>query len=390
MPPRSLSVLLPDAESHFALPVATCLGSVPGVRVHALSTDPGARVRHSRYCASFEAVGPGEADRARLLGVLYLVDRHRIDVVLPVCETGAGFLDRHRGLLGARAALAPTPRERVLETASDKWLLARFLAQRGFPHPPTLLAGRGADFDAALDELPFPVLLKPRRGSGGRGILRFEDRESLVRHLDRHPDKAGRFVVQSLAPGRDVDASVLCRGGEIVAHTVQSAVTVPDGHAPPTGLEMGERPEVTRLAQCVLAALEWEGVANLDLRQDEEGRVTLVEINARFWSSLLASHAAGVNFPLLACLAALGLEIDSPRPRSGLFFQTRAALEWSMGAVLLGRWSEILRPGETVLPYLAADPLPHALGRWHRPPLPAGELLRADGEEGDAPLAEAA
>src|SRR5439155_27347557 len=58
-----LSILIPDGESHFALSVVTCLGLGPRVRVHVVSSDPSARVRHSRYCASSEAV-PGGGDEA--------------------------------------------------------------------------------------------------------------------------------------------------------------------------------------------------------------------------------------------------------------------------------------------------------------------------------------
>ena len=283
-----------------------------------------------------------------------MIDRVRADVVLPVCETGVRLLQARGCELEDRVALAPHAGRLDV---GDKWRLAETLDDLGIPHPTTLLYTADDAFSLQLGS--FPVLLKPRQMSGGHGIHRFADRDSLMRFLEAHPETAHRYVIQALVPGHDVGSSVLCRDGVVLAQSVQRPVgVVPGRFGTPTEIELFDHPDVSSLVWRMFEALDWSGVANVDLRADErDGSVTVLEVNPRYWSSLLASHAAGVDFPHLACLAALGIDFDVPRQRTQVFFQARSSLR---------AWRESLRgfrpdaptPGETIWPYLVADPAP--------------------------------
>ena len=47
-----------------------------------------------------------------------------------------------------------------------------------------------------------------------------------------------------------------------------------------------------------------------DLRQGTDGKFYVLEINARYWGSLIGSLSAGVNFPAIACALALGEPVE--------------------------------------------------------------------------------
>ena len=113
----------------------------------------------------------------------------------------------------------------------------------------------------------------------------------------------------------------------------------------------------------LVKALRWSGIANFDLRRDaRDGRIRVIEINPRYWSSMLGSCASGVHFPHLACLAALGIPFAPPRSRPRHYVQAGTALRLALGKARGTRPSL----AETTLPSLIADPLPFAWGRIGR------------------------
>ena len=113
---------------------------------------------------------------------------------------------------------------------------------------------------------------------------------------------------------------------------------------------MEPHPQVLAVAQRLVAELGWSGIANIDFRVDEAGQPHVLEINGRYWATLLGSTLAGVNFPDLVCRRALGEEVDRPPVAAGTFMQAR---RW-LAELSRGRW----RSGWTSLSLLLTDPLP--------------------------------
>jgi predicted ATP-grasp superfamily ATP-dependent carboligase len=56
--------------------------------------------------------------------------------------------------------------------------------------------------------------------------------------------------------------------------------------------------------------LNWHGVAHIDFVACKEGDFKLIEVNPRLWGALALSTFAGVDFPYLWYLAAMGESID--------------------------------------------------------------------------------
>jgi D-aspartate ligase len=69
------------------------------------------------------------------------------------------------------------------------------------------------------------------------------------------------------------------------------------GHS--TAVEITPLPDVAELGREVLARLGLRGVAKLDFKRDEHGRLHLLEINARFNLWHYPAAVAGVNLPAL-------------------------------------------------------------------------------------------
>jgi len=116
---------------------------------------------------------------------------------------------------------------------------------------------------------------------------------------------------------------------------------------------------VLEIARQLVCELKWSGVANLDFRVEAgTGRPLVLELNGRYWASLLASTAAGVNFPDLQVRTTLGERIAPPQPRFGRFVQPRA-----YGRDLLRLHPRLLRCQWTDFWDHLADPLPGLMAR---------------------------
>jgi D-aspartate ligase len=250
------------------------------------------------------------------------------------------------------------------DAAFDKWRFACLLEQHRLSHPVTRLSTADRSFAATIDAMAFPVLLKPRRGGNGEGITRFHTPEELLAHLRDHPQACGTSIVQNEIAGRDVDCSVLCERGKVLAHTIQRGLTQPSDRFRPSGaVEFVQHDGVLRMVTQLMSVLNWSGVAHVDLRENiESGRIDIIEVNPRFWGSVLGSLHAGVNFPQLIALTALGLPCPPFSYRSCRYASAATAVKtWLHTEIAECRnWFGI---GETALIHSLTDPGPQ-LVEW--------------------------
>jgi predicted ATP-grasp superfamily ATP-dependent carboligase len=106
----------------------------------------------------------------------------------------------------------------------------------------------------------------------------------------------------------------------------------------------------------LMQSLHWSGVANIDFKLDEQkGSMTVLEVNPRYWGSLLASLYAGVNFPYLACLEGMGLPLPESEFRPVRFTWHKRRL---VAGLLAPKGKERVQSHGTVVRYLLADPMP--------------------------------
>ena len=146
-------------------------------------------------------LGPGDIALARL----------DVRETLDGIERGTGELEQLAA--GGIEVLNPPS---ALVSAHDKLLTSRLLRLAGLPHPHTSLLAPG--LPAAAPELP--VVLKPRFGSWGRGIVRCETGEELERGLLRvHRTEWFReqgVLVQELIEPIRSDLRIVVAGGRVI------------------------------------------------------------------------------------------------------------------------------------------------------------------------------
>ncbi len=292
-------VIIPDGENNFALNVITCLSKRVDLDVYILSSLKYPAIRFSRYCKFF-FYKKNETDC--LACIKEIASKNRSAVLIPVTEKGIQFIIQNKNTLEKLELIISIPDEDSFQIASDKALFAEFNWKNKIPHPKTVLLER--EKATNLEDTFFPVLIKPTQGSGGEGIRLYNTKAELLQEIDSYSNSAKRYVIQQYIYGYDIDCSVLCRHGEILAYTIQRGVIKKSRFLPASSVQFLFNQDLLDVVKGLMYKLNWTGIAHIDLLFDEkEKQIKVIEINPRYWASLLGSLSVGVNFPYFNLLS---------------------------------------------------------------------------------------
>lgn len=352
------SILIPDGEHDLALRVVRCLAHQKGLAVHVLSSNPTAPIRFSRHTSGFHTHSAATMGTDRVTAISDALKKTGARILLPVSVSTIRLVTKHAEELSSIAALPPMPALSLLDTFADKWLLAKLLEREKIPHPKTFSAPSLPLDPQQLSSMKFPLMVKARARTSGGGICLCHSPRDVVNFLTNQHDLS-EFFLQEFVSGPDVDVSLLCRKGEILAYTIQRGL-IPSHKPfhPPAAIEFIHDSGALKNIQRLVRAVEWSGIVHFDCIYDLESRETkLLEANPRYWRSLFGSLKAGVNFPYLACLTAEGLEFERPSYRNIRYARPQAACR-----MFVRRWSNRTTPHwrlrDSCLSELLRDPLP--------------------------------
>jgi carbamoyl-phosphate synthase large subunit len=228
-----------------------------------------------------------------------------IDVLIPTVDSELLPLAIERDSLTAAGTHLVLASEETLRTCLDKWVLHQRCD--GWVRVPESTVADDA-FDPAGRTLP--VIVKPRVGSGSRGIRLIESAEALAR-LERD----GSLLVQEHLPGTEYSLDVLARSdGRVVAVVPRSRLKVDSGIAVTGRTVHDER--LDAIARQVAERIGLTSVANVQVKEDVHGVPALLEVNPRFPGTMPLTVASGVDMPGLCVAEALG----TPMPDGPLAF----------------------------------------------------------------------
>jgi carbamoyl-phosphate synthase large subunit len=214
-----------------------------------------------------------------------------VDVELPPLAARRDELD---GAVLAAASLA------TLEVSLDKFALSERVAP--FARVPTT---RLVGPTSRAEQWTFPIIVKPRRGAGSRGVRLVQDRAGLDALGDDDT-----LIAQELLPGDEFSVDVFADAeGRVIASVPRTRTRVDSGVSI-AGRTLRDA-ELESTAADVARAIGLTGVANVQLRYDVDGVAALLEVNPRFPGALPLTIAAGVDMPSLALDLALGRELPS-------------------------------------------------------------------------------
>jgi carbamoyl-phosphate synthase large subunit len=260
----------------------------------------------AQYAAQVRTTAPPIADSGYVPALQELCERHGVGAVIPLTDLDLEVLAQARadGLL---PALVPSPE--VARATYDKYEAHLLLTRLGLPSPPTVLPGEEPE--------SYPVMVKPRKGSGARSIHLARDtaeKDFFVRYIaeGRPGYEAEPVMVQRAMGGPELSIDCLgdlegrclnaiprtmleSRGGESIKGAVVRA------------------PELIELGRRAMEALQVRGPATIQVFRDPEVGLGITDVNTRFGGAFPApAYAAlpGRTYPELIVRMAAGEQIE--------------------------------------------------------------------------------
>ena len=227
------------------------------------------------------------------------VEDYGVDVVVPTVDEELSELD---ALPGDVPVVAPRPA--VIEMALDKYATYRQLDDAGHSVPRTWLASEAA----AIPESAYPLVRKPRRGRGSRGIELVETPADLDRALRETVRPADQLLLQEFVAGTEFTTSVVSTADDRLLGVVPKEAIEKEGSTV-KGVTRTQ-PAVRAACRDIAGTLSPAGPMNVQQIVDD-GTPYTIEINPRFSSTACLTVEAGVDELALLIRDALGESVSA-------------------------------------------------------------------------------
>jgi carbamoyl-phosphate synthase large subunit len=266
----------------------------------------------ARYAAHVRAAPPRIDDPQYVPFLQELVDHYDVKAVVPLTDLDIEVL--------ARAASLPAfvPEPDVCRATYDKFETHELLLSHGLPSPPTVLPG--------TEPPSYPVMVKPRRGSGARSIHAAADREEMEFFV-RYVEKDEPVMVQRLMGGPEFSIDILCDLDGRCLNAIPRTMIESRGGESIKGTVIDDR-ELVELGRAVGEALPVRGPCTVQAFRDPEIGLGITDVNTRFGGAFPAPMYAalpGRSYPELIVRMARGERIE---PHVGDFQAGHTFTRW--------------------------------------------------------------
>jgi D-aspartate ligase len=306
-------------------------------------------------------------------------------VLCPQTDATLLVASRHRERLAERFRQALADAE-LIEQLVDKGRFQLLAAEHALPVPRAQRLRPVAGGPPPALEVPFPLVVKPltrtpgwNQLAGASKALHMLGKEDFAAAWPELSELPTELLAQQLIAGPEsriesfhvyVDESGAI-AGEFTGRKIR---TFPRDYGHSTAVEVVALPDVAELGRDVIARLALKGLAKLDFKRDDAGRLHLLEINPRFNLWHYPGAIAGVNLPALAYADLTGHQRPpvAARPRRVAWVDPlqdmRAARADGVPPL---RWLRFLAGCRAICGLARADPAPFLRGKlwgavWRR------------------------
>ncbi|PSB01128.1 ATP-grasp domain-containing protein [Merismopedia glauca] len=260
-----------------------------------------------KYC-DVKLVIPNMESPEYLPTLLQICEDKQVNLLLSFSDLDINILSNNLDKFKALGVNALVPSSEVNQICFDKYQGYEFLTQQGFATPKTYREFNLAVEDINQGKLLFPLIVKPRFGSGSLNLFKARHLKELDVFFHYAPD----MLIQSQISGQEYGIDVcLNLQGEVLSVIPRRKRAMRSGETDQA--EICDRPDLIDIGIRLGTALGKLGhVGPLDVDfLDNSQDLFAIDLNPRFGGGYPISHLAGGNFPELILRIAKGEKVNS-------------------------------------------------------------------------------
>ncbi|MEM7637465.1 MAG: hypothetical protein AAF269_00275 [Pseudomonadota bacterium] len=287
-----------------ALAVARNLGRL-GVTIYS-SGKSGSRSMDSKYCTQAFIV-PDETDAAdhwRDLLLAHKSPQLQGCIIFACCDESLNFLQSNRDQLAAHYKLEEfVPEQR--RTMLNKQATLDIAGKIGVPAPAYWEINSDEDVEKIRDDVRLPVMVKPLDSFafvhefGAKLFIVDTDFDEVVEKVKLARSRGQDVMVVEMIPGPDdlLTSYYTYRtadGRRLYDYTKSVIRRWPVNRGGACFHQSEWLPETAEMGQKLFDGVDWNGIGNVEFKRDtRDGRLKIIEVNARFTAAHRLVTAAG-------------------------------------------------------------------------------------------------
>ncbi len=338
---RDITVLVSACGAQFMPGLADCLKQNGERNIRIVGVDMGIDKTVLQMVDALyqvpRATDPGYVDR-----LLQICKEEKVDVVMPFMSAELlPLIDRKSEFEEIGTKVSVSDRNSV-EITNNKYLFYEFLKKNRLPVPKYAHIRNADELIDACEYCGYPqnaVCVKATELSGSRGIriiqpqmskfdILFGEKpnsfyttmEELFETLHER-EKMPEMMAMEYLPGMEGSVDLIADNGKILYMAYRESTV--NLHSIPQAGELKENKEAYAIAEKVISVLKFTGSADLDFKNDKDGKPVLMEINPRIAATMKIFKAGGLNLPYLRIKQLLGEELPEVKINYGVKFKRR-------------------------------------------------------------------
>jgi carbamoyl-phosphate synthase large subunit len=252
----------------------------------------------AQYAAHHRSAVPRIDDPAYVPALQELCEEHNVGAVVPLTDLDIEVL-AHARAAGQLPAFVPDPE--IARATFDKYEAHLLLTRLGLPSPPTVLPGEPVE--------SYPVMVKPRRGSGARSIHRADDARAAEFFVGYVPEPT---MVQKFMDGPELSIDCLSDLDGRCLNAIPRTMLESRGGESIKGAPIADE-ELIDLGRRVVEALGVRGPCTVQVFRDKDIGLGITDVNTRFGGAFpgpMYAAKPGHTYPELIVRMARGERIE--------------------------------------------------------------------------------